>query len=131
MDCDCLPGSGRGRVELEALRLAVEQEGPEAVGDGVVGEKLQVELVELEGAGKLVDALVDSVEELDEDGREIGLVVAVCGVVVAPLEAVAEREPLALDEEREAVEGAVVGVEEQLGERGDLGGQVPALLQRH
>jgi len=100
----------------------------------VIGEKLQVELVELEGAGKLVDALVDSVKELDEDGREIGLVVAAAvrgGVVVAPLEAVAEREPLALDEQREAVQGAVVGVEQQLGERGDLGAQVPALLQRH
>ncbi len=105
---------------LDSFALAVQQKCPEAIRDVVVGDKLQVELVELERIRVLYETLVHRVQELQKDGRKARLVVD--GVVVAASEAVAHGEPLALDKHRKALDGAVVRVHEELGERGDLCG---------
>ena len=81
-------GRGRGEksalldAELYALELAVEQECAKAVGDAVIGEKLEQERVELERWRVLAYELIHAVEELQEDGRETRLIVY-CVIVAA------------------------------------------------
>jgi hypothetical protein len=60
-------------------------------------------------------------------GRD-GKVGAIADKVPGPVgKLVAEREPVLLDQDGEAFDGAVVRVEAELGERGELRGPVPAV----
>ena len=123
--------SGRGgeQSELDALEFAVEHEGGETGRDVVIGDKLQVEEVELEGTGRLQHTLVHTVEELHEDGREAGLIVE--RVVAAAREAMTRGQPLALHEHAEAVHRPVERIEHELDERAQRRRGVPAVLEAH
>ena len=112
---------------LEALELRVEEERAEPAGDMVVGQKLEVELGEFEGHGKLGVQLVDNVEELEEDGGEAGVRAGVVDVA-AVIEPMSEGDPLLLDQGLKAVQRSVIRVKTQLGQAGDLTGEVPAVL---
>ena len=114
-------------VIVGALHQRVAQKGAEQTRVGVCAELEQPRLTELEGAGELCVQLVDAVEPLQEDGRALALVGVGVGVAVPLRELVAEEEPVVVDEGAEAGERAVVGVEQELGEREDLGRAVPAV----
>jgi len=76
----------------------------------VVGEELQIKNIKLESVRELVQTLVHNVQELDKNGRETGLIVH--GVVIPARESVAHRQPFALDQHTESLQGTVVGVED-------------------
>jgi hypothetical protein len=87
-----------------------------------VADREQEFFVELERVRRLPDELRDRVQELEEDGAEV-----VGRRVPALGELVAEREPVLVDERREAARRAIPRVEPELRERADLGGPVPAV----
>ena len=55
---------------LDVHLLVVAEERPEPAGDVVVGQELEVVLVELEGGGELRMNLVNGVKKLKEDWSE-------------------------------------------------------------
>ena len=103
----------------------------------VIEERGEVARVELEGFGKLLRELPDTLDVLHEDGRHL----LIRGRVVAALEGreraaaqrelVAEGEPLLDEQLLEASDGAVVRVEHQLRERGHLRRAIPAVRAVH
>ncbi len=94
-DVDEGPDRGLGvRVgRNHPLRFAVELEGGETARQVVVGQELQVEVVELEAGRKLPQQLVHAVQEEQEDGRVAAG--AYFGHLGGPMgEAIAEGQPL-------------------------------------
>mmetsp|Transcript_5067 Transcript_5067/g.18776 ORF Transcript_5067/g.18776 Transcript_5067/m.18776 type:complete len:229 (-) Transcript_5067:2183-2869(-) len=105
-----------------------------AAGVELVGETDEISAGELERSRVLLRQLEDAVEELEEDGRALVFVPESCAAVAAAVvELVAEGQPFLLDQHREALEGAVVGVEEELCQRRELCSAVPAVgaVQHH
>ena len=121
-------GALRAAHDPLAVALRVAEEGAEEARGDAVGDEDEEVLVELEGAGELRPHEVDGLEPLDEDGRPlVRLERLLARDADALRELVAEGAPLLLDEDGEALEGAVVGVEEELGRRADLRRPVPAV----
>ena len=82
----------------------------------------------LKGHWELVEELVDDVQELEEDGSEATVLAGV--IQVTPVvEPVPVTGPLLLQESPEPGDSSVVRVQTELGQAGDLTGEVPALLQ--
>merc|ERR1719315_18264 len=113
---------------LRPLQLRVKQECSEPAGHVVVGKKLQVEIGELEGHGKLIVQLVNNVKKLEEKRSKAGVLAGV--VNVAPVvEPVPEGKPLFFYECAETFKSSVVRIKTKLGNAGDLTSQVPTILQ--
>ena len=114
------------------LPLAVAKERPEPARVDVLRKQQQVPRAELEVVRELVHELVDAVDELEEDRRELSIVAALLVpalAVAAPgVEGVAEREEVLLDERAEPLDRPVVRIEQELGERGDLARPIPPVL---
>ncbi|RNA20019.1 hypothetical protein BpHYR1_010041 [Brachionus plicatilis] len=119
------------RVFAGPLQVGVAQKSAEQTRVGVVAELEQKCFVELESGRVLAHYLVDAVEPLEKDGTTFVGVVGGGRVAVALRELVAELEPVDFDESAEAGDGAVVGVEQQLGQGEDLGRAVPAVRAVH
>mgnify|MGYP001562662008 FL=1 len=139
------------------LALGIEEERPRPPRVRLPLQLPQQLLAPLEPLGELPLDLVDAIEELLEDGTRLLERVTRAGelflhrreerrlrtdvvawdsderrLVAAEVsrsirEAVAVRDPVFLDEDGETLGGAVVGVEAELGEGGQLGGAVPAV----
>jgi hypothetical protein len=60
---------------LGSLLLSVEDEGAKLTGVQVITNEQQEPFVELEGAWELVEELMYTVQELDEDGSAIGVLI--------------------------------------------------------
>ena len=94
----------------------------------MIGEELQVVLVELEREWELPVDLMYYIQKLEEHRGETRSLVGRC--LVGPVgKAMTEAQPLLFDERAEAVQRAVVRVEQHLGHRDHLGGEVGAVLQ--
>lgn len=93
----------------------------------MVAELEEICLVEFKGPRELSLDLVDTVEPLEKDGTALVDVRVIFGVSVALGELVAEHEPVVLDKDAKAVDGAVEGVQHEFSERKDLRGAVPAV----
>lgn len=83
--------------EIKPVFLAVADEGAELARVDVIVQRQQVALVELEGAGELLQQLPHAVDELAEHGRHL-LGVDRAQQAAAVGELVAERQPLFLDQ---------------------------------
>ena len=73
----------------------------------------------------LLDELVDCIQELHKDGRRLSLRLGTAAVPLGKF--VPERQPLFLDQDHEPFQGAIEGVHQQLSQRADLGGPIPAV----
>ena len=94
----------------------------------VIGKEPDIELRELKGHRKLIVQLVNNVQKLEKDGGEAAVLAGI--VQVTPVvEPMAKVDPFLLDQGPEALDGSVEGVQTELGEAGDLTGEVPAVLQ--
>lgn len=84
--------------------------------------------VELKGKGELAHQLEDTVQVLDKNGRYLLGAVVLAVVLPRPLpKFMAAVPPVLLEEHDEALNGPEVGIEDDLGQRGELGGPVPAI----
>lgn len=86
------------RVVVDAFRtflFRVAKERAEEIGVGVLDQLDEVRVREFEGAGELVEELVDAVQPLQEDRTAFVLVVATGRVAAAVGEFVAEGQPFA------------------------------------
>jgi hypothetical protein len=82
-------------------------------------------VIELENEWKLLAEVPDAFEPLREDGGD--LLGVNLNVTAAVCELVTEGEPLLPNESLEAVEGTVVGVNEDLGQGADLRRPIPSV----
>ena len=114
-----------------ALALRVHEEGAVLARVHVVEYVGEERLVELEALRLQLHELPHAVDELHENGRAVGVGVLVGAVADARMKAVAEAQPLFLDEHLEAAQSAIVSVEHEHGERGELSGAVPAVRAVH
>ena len=112
---------------LLSLFIAVVEEGAEETWVEVVQDESEEVLVELERVGELVCHLPHAVDELQENGRPIVVVVLVFAVADPVAELVPETKPLFLDEDLEPGQGSIVRIEKKHGQRGKLGGPVPSV----
>ena len=113
------------------LELAVAEEVSVEVGLGHLREVLEVAVVELKISGVLVDELAHAVQELKEDWR-----LFLPGRVVDALphsngELVPKPDPVLVDQILKANDGAIVGIEQYLSQRAELGSAVPAIAAVH
>ena len=83
---------------LLSLLVAVVEEGAEQAGVEVVENESEKVFVKLKRVGKLVRHLPHAVDELQEDGGPVVVVVFVLTVADPVSELVPEAEPLLLDE---------------------------------
>jgi len=122
-----------GLLLLHPHLLAVEEEGAEAGGVHLVGNEDKEIRVEFKGAGELVEDLINALKKLHKHRRLLVVGILLGAIAQALHKLVAKGGPLLLDEDAEAAEGAVVGVHEEHGERGELGGAVPpvAAVDQH
>ena len=94
----------------------------------VIGQEPDIELRELKGHRKLIVQLVNNVQKLEKDGGEAAVLAGI--IQIAPVvESVAKVDPFLLNQGPEALDGSVEGVQTELGEAGDLAGEVPPVLQ--
>ena len=120
----------KGKIpQIKSVLLAVPDEGAVLAGGRVVVQHEEETLVELEGGGVHLGELPGAVDELSEDGRHLLRVAR--DVADALAELVSERQPVLLDERLVALRGAVVGVQQQRGQRAHLRRAVPAVRAVH
>ena len=105
MPLEVRPEGRRGltRVQLDPVLAAVPQEGAEAAGEEVLGNRQQHAGIELEVCGEHLKQLPDGVQELQEHGRSLGVGVVLPAVAVALLELVPEVEPFLVEEDEASV----------------------------
>jgi len=113
-------------AHLDVLLMGVPKKGVVNLRVGVACQELKVPGIELEGQGELAHQLINAVQEQGENGGSLSFF-QVFEVSGAELELVAEGNPVFFDEHAEALKGAEVGVEHELGERAELGRAVPAV----
>lgn len=84
-------------------------------------------LGELESSWELLLQLPHTVHPLDEDGGAVRVGVTLVAVTYTQLEFVSKRQPLFLDKYFEASERAVVGVQHEHSEGGELSSAIPTV----
>mmetsp|Transcript_23301 Transcript_23301/g.72920 ORF Transcript_23301/g.72920 Transcript_23301/m.72920 type:complete len:524 (+) Transcript_23301:3377-4948(+) len=110
-----------------ALLLRVPEEVPEQARELVIRDEYQQSVGKLEGVRELLAHLVHDLDPLQEDGGALLVGRIVHAVAAALLELVAKGAPVFLDEHGEALDGPVVGVQEQLRRGAELRRAVPAV----
>jgi len=115
------------------LPLRIAQERTEPTRVDVLRQQQQVLDIKFKVIRKLIDQLKNAIQKLRKNGRELPLVssallVLALAVTAPGVEGVSEGEEVLLDEGAEALEGSVVRVEEELGQRRDLAGAIPSVL---
>lgn len=112
---------------LLSLFVAVVEEGAEETWVEVVQDKSEEVLVKLERVGELICHLPHAVDELQEDGRPIVVIVLVFTMADPVSKLVPKTKPLLLDEDLESGQGTIVRIKKKHGQRSKLGGPVPSV----
>mmetsp|Transcript_49396 Transcript_49396/g.124186 ORF Transcript_49396/g.124186 Transcript_49396/m.124186 type:complete len:207 (+) Transcript_49396:1230-1850(+) len=121
-------GGGGG---LSLLRLRVEEEGTEATRVHILEQEVKQMFVVLERARKLALQLVDTVEELEKDRTALLVRRIVVTGSVALCELVPEGHPLAFYQDLQALQRAVVRIQQGERQRGELRCAVPPVRAMH
>ncbi len=112
---------------LFSLFVAVVEEGAEETWVEVVQDESEEVLVELERVGELVCHLPHAVDELQEDGWPVVVVVLVFAVTDSVTKLVPVTKPLFLDEDLEPRQGSIIRIKKKHGQGGKLGGPIPSV----
>mmetsp|Transcript_11332 Transcript_11332/g.38322 ORF Transcript_11332/g.38322 Transcript_11332/m.38322 type:complete len:338 (-) Transcript_11332:1362-2375(-) len=115
---------------MARLLVVPEEVAKEAAGR-VIREEHEEILGELKGRGELFNDEPQHVQELQENGAALLAAVIAVAVPEAVVELVAEGGPLLLHENREAVDGAHKGVQQDLCHGADLRRAVPPVRAVH
>ena len=113
---------GEAQPMRHALQLRVVFKVIKAIGDVVVSEELEEEVVEFKGEWELPHQLVHGVEELQKDRSNVGRFGSIAaGLLAHPLvEGMTEEEPLLLHQSPETCNRAIGGVHHNLSQRNHL-----------
>lgn len=120
-----------------ALRVA--QKVPKAARVNVLAQQKQILCVEFKALGELVDQLKDTIQELNEDGRDLTLVTTIAAigrravlfsatltVCTSRVERMTKAQKIFLDEDREPFSCAIVRIQNDLRQDGHLTRSVPS-----
>jgi len=120
-----LPGAG---VDF-SLPLIITEQGPEATGINMLGHKQNVSGVELKIVFELIEELPYAIQKLQKYGGVLvfGTVATSLPVSGPRVKGMAERQKIFFDEDGKSLERSIVGVEEELGQDGYLGGAIPSV----
>ena len=86
-----------------------------STGDMMISQKSQIILVEFKGHGKLMMNLMDSVQKLQKHRSETRVLVRIRKVATV-IEAMTNRQPFFLNENAEAFNGSIIGIQTQQGQ---------------
>lgn len=82
-------------------------------------------------ASYLSSQLPNAVNKLDKDGRAVSVCVVLITMADTQLEAVTKAQPLFLEQNLKTTNGAVIAVQHEHGQGGELAGPVPAVAAVH
>ena len=113
---------------FDAFVFGIEQESAESTRDVMIGDKLQVKLIEFETLRELPMQLVHQIEKLEEN-RSVTRSLR-CSIQITTMrKSMTESQPLLLHEHPESFQRPVVGIHADLCNAHQLGRYIPSILQ--